>query len=200
MKRTKMMRLGLATLAILILSCRAQADSVGVSLTLTSQTAAPGSMITFDATITNLSSTDTIYLNGDSSVTSSALLTVDDTPFLTNFPFWLDPAEASGPFALLNVLIDPSTPEGTYDLNSFSILGGLDGDTWDILSTTNFSVTVANVTPTPEINTLYLFLIGIFVAFGFNLLKNRQRWRIVLERTLRHASNQTVALTKTLST
>lgn len=161
MKRTKIMRLGLATLAALVLACGVRADSVDVSLTQTSQTAAPGSTITFDATITNLSSTDTVYLNGDSSVTSSTLLTVDDTPFLTNFPFWLDPSEASGPFALFNVFIDPSTPDGTYDFNSFSILGGLDGNTFDTVGTADFSVTVASPVPTPEPGTLVLLLSGL---------------------------------------
>lgn len=165
MKRTKIMQLGLATLAALVLACGARADSVDVSLTQTSQTATPGSTITFDATITNLSSTDTVYLNGDSSVTSSTLLTIDDTPFLFNFPLSLDPSEASGPFGLFNVFIDPSTPDGTYDFNSFSILGGLDGNTFDSIGTADFSVTVGSPVATSEPGTLVLLLAGL-LAIG----------------------------------
>lgn len=173
MKRTKIMQLGLATVAALVLAWGTSADSVGVSLTQTSQTAAPGSTIAFDATITNQSSTDTVYLNGDSSVTSSTLLTVDDTPFLTNFPFWIDPSEASGPFALFNVFIDPSTPYGTYDFNSFSILGGLDGSAFDTLNTAEFSVIVASPVSTPEPKTFVLLLIGLVGAVGIRVLEHK---------------------------
>lgn len=159
------MQVALATIAALVLVCGARADSVSVSLTQTSQTVTPGSTITFDATITNLSSTDAVYLNGDSSVTSSTLLTVDDTPFLFNFPLSLGPSEASGPFSLFSVFIDPSTPIGTYDFDSFSILGGLDSSSFDTLGTAEFSITVANSTVTPEPGTFYLFLFG-FLTLG----------------------------------
>lgn len=172
MKRTKIMRVGLATIAALLLACGVWADSVDVSLSETSQTAAPGSTITFDATITNLSSTDTVYLNGDSSVTSSMLLTVDDIPFLTNFPLSLSPSAATGPFGLFNVSIDPSTPIGTYDFDSFSILGGLDGSSFDMLGTAEFSITVANPTVTSEPGTFYLFLLGLLALGGTCLAKS----------------------------
>lgn len=173
MKRTRIMQMGLVALAALVLACGARADSVDVSLTQTSQTATPGSTITFDATITNLSSTDTVYLNGDSSVTSSTLLTIDDTPFLFNFPLSLDPSEASGPFALFNLFIDPSTPDGTYDFNSFSILGGLDSSSFDTLGAAEFSVTVANPTVTPEPEPLCLLLLG-FLAIGALVWRKRE--------------------------
>lgn len=173
MKRTKIMLLGLATAAALVFACGSRADSVDVSLTQTSQKAAPGSTVTFAAAITNLSSTDTIYLNGDSSTTSSLLLTADDTPFLTNFPLSLDPGQVSGPFALFNVFIDPGTPDGTYDLNSFSILGGLNGSAFDTLGAVAFSVSVASVVSTTEPGTLGLLLTGL-VALGF--LDRRRSW------------------------
>jgi len=166
MKRRKIMHLGMAALAVLALAWGARADSVGVSLTQTIQTAAPGSTITFDATITNLSSTAPVYLNGDSRVTSSTDLTIDDTPFLFNFPLSLDPSEASGPFALFNVFVDPITPDGTYDFNSFSILGGLDGSTFDTIGIANFSITVGSPVATPEPRTFLLLLLGLLALMG----------------------------------
>lgn len=156
-----MMQLGIPMLAVIVLTCGVRADSVDINLTQTTQIAAPGSTITFDATITNQSSTDTVYLNGDSSVTSSTLLSIDDTPFLTNFPLWLDPSESSGPFALFNVLIDPSTPAGIYDLNSFSILGGLDGSTFDVTGTATFAVDVTKMATTAEPPMWLLMLISL---------------------------------------
>ena len=166
------MLLGTAVLAVLAFTWGARADSVDIGLTQTSQTAAPGSIITFDATVTNPSPTNTIYLNGDSSVTSSTLLTVDDTPFLTNFPLSLDPSQASGPLALFNVFIDPNTPDGTYDLNSFSVLGGLDGSAFETLGTTDFSVIVASpVLTAPEPATLSLLLLGLFSLVSIGVLK-----------------------------
>jgi hypothetical protein len=170
MNRTRIVHVALTVVIVLFLASAARADSVDVALTKTSQTAAAGSTITFDATITNLSSTDTIFLNGDSSTTSSLLLTVDDTPFLTNFPLSLAPSEISGPFPLFNVIIDSSAPPGTYQLNSFSILGGLDGSTFDTVGSADFSVRVGSLTPTPEPGSLVLMFsgllaIGVFTRF-----------------------------------
>jgi len=165
MKRAKIVHLVVAAIVVLFLASAARADSVEVTLTQTSQTAAAGSTVTFDATIANLSSTDTIYLNGDSWVTSSLLLTVDDSPYLTNFPLSLAPDQVSGPFALFNVLIDPTTPDDIYDFNSFSILGGSDGDTYDTIGTADFSVTVGSVTAAPEPGALALLLSGL-LAIG----------------------------------
>jgi len=161
---TRTIYLAMAALVVLCLASAARADLVDVTLTQTSQTAAAGSTIEFDATITNLSSTDTVFLNGDSSVTSSLLLTVDDTPFLVNFPLSLGPDESSGPFALFDVTIDPSTPPGTYDLNAFSILGGLDDSASDIIGTADFSVMVEGASVTPEPGTLALLLLGFLVT------------------------------------
>jgi hypothetical protein len=151
----------MAALTILILASGARGDSVGITPTQVSQTATAGSTVTFDATLTNLSSTDTIFLNGDSSTTSSLFLSVNDTPFLTNFPLLLNPSGSSGPFALFKVLIDPTALPGTYDFNSFSILGGLDSSASNTLGTAQFSVTVMRPTTVPEPSALVLLFSGL---------------------------------------
>jgi hypothetical protein len=163
MKWQMIFHFAMAALVVLLLPSAAHADSVEITLTQTSQTATAGSTITFDATIASLSSTDPVFLNGDSSATSSLLLTVDDTPFLANFPLSLNPGVVSGPFALFEVIIDPSAPAGAYNLNSFTILGGLDGNASDTIGTADFSVTVTNAIATPEPKTLVLLLSGLLV-------------------------------------
>ena len=180
MKYVRTFRFAIAALVLFLFVTAAHGDSVGLTLVQTSQTATAGSTLTFDATITNLSTTDTIFLNGDGSTTSSPLLTVDDTPFLTNFPLSLAPSEVSGPFALFNITIDPTTSIGTYDFNSFSILGGLDDSSSDTIGTVDFSVVIGDVTVTPELGTLTLLLPGLvmttFVAISRQFKKESRQW------------------------
>jgi hypothetical protein len=176
MKQHRIVHFAIAALAVFVFASVAHADSISIALTQDSQTATAGSAITFNATLTNLSSTDTVYLNADSSTTSSLLLSVDDTPFLTNAPLSLDPGMVSGPFALFNVIIDPSTPSGIYDFNSFAILGGLDANASDTLGTANFSVTVGSTSPVPEPTSGTLGLIGFLAIFATLYLKKIQRF------------------------
>ncbi len=124
--------------------------------------------VAFDATILNPSATDTIYLNGDASSTSSPLLTVDDSPFFLDAPLSLAPGESSGPLELFDVTLSSAAPVGTYSLNAFSIIGGADGGTFadfsDIADAT-FSVTVKpRVISVPEPDALLLTLGGLIAA------------------------------------
>jgi hypothetical protein len=173
MKKRKAFLFMMAVLMIMLLASAAHADSIDVSLVQTSQTAAPGSTVEFGATVTNLSTSDTVYLNGDGSVTTSPFLTVDDSPYLNNFPLFLDPSEVSGPFALFDVIIDPSAAPGTYDFNSFTITGGLNSSASDTLGAATFSVTVSSRSSVPEPSSLILIAstliiaLIIFVAIAF---------------------------------
>lgn len=148
----------------LILCSSAHADTIQINLTQSKVSAAPGSVVTFDASLTNLSSTDTMFLNADSWSTTSPFLSVDDTPFFANAPLTLGPNASTGTFALFSVLIDPNTPLGTYDFNSFSILGGIDGSASDVLGSATFSVAVTSA-HVPEPGALLLLLCsGVLVA------------------------------------
>jgi hypothetical protein len=131
-----------------------------------SQTVVQGTTtIAFGATVLNPSTTDTIYLNGDTSTTSSTFLTVDDSPFFANAPLSLAPGQSSGPFELFELDLAADTPVGTYTPNTFSILGGADGGTFSDfadMADAQFSVTVDPATAAvPEPGTIALLGIGL---------------------------------------
>lgn len=155
----------LAVSMVIWLAPASRADSLNVTLTQANQTVVLGTTtVAFDATISNPSSTDTIYLNGDSWTTSNLFLTVDDAPFFNNAPLFLDPGASSGPFELFDVLLDPNTTAGDYSLNFFSIFGGADGGAgtaFDDLVDANFSVDVTSPVVTPEPGTLLLLASGL---------------------------------------
>ena len=152
-----------------------RADPLNVAVTQSSQTVTQGTLVvTFDATITNPSPTDTIWLNSDDSTRLSLLTSVDDSPFNMNAPLFLDPAGSSGLIALFNVDLAPGLAPGTYT-GVFSILGGADGGTdtaFADLADVNFTVIVTGPTVTPEPGTILLLATGLVVPLT---LKKRMR-------------------------
>ena len=110
-------------LATGLLCSAAHADSVGITLTQSTLTGYAGGILTFYATLTNVSS-GTVYLNGDSFTTSSLFLTLKDDPFLTNAPLSLAVGQSSGPFAIFQIFIAPGATSATYAFNTFTILVG----------------------------------------------------------------------------
>lgn len=152
-----------------------RADPLNVAVTQPSQTVTQGMLVvTFDATITNPSPTDTIWLNSDDSTTLSLLTSVEDSPFNMNAPLFLDPAGSSGLIALFNVDLAPGLAPGTYT-GVFSILGGADGGTdtaFADLADVNFTVNVTGPTVTPEPGTILLLATGLVVPLT---LKKRMR-------------------------
>ena len=104
----------------------------------------PGSTLQYAGTLSNTSTTDTVFLNGDSPTLNAPGLTLDAGPFEGNAPLSLGPVGSgsdiySGGF--FDISIDPAAQPGTY-VGTFAIQGGADGDAQDTVATHDFSVTV----------------------------------------------------------
>ncbi len=139
----------------------ATAQDIGIVLSQSTLTGAAGTTLTFDATLTNLSSS-TIFLNGDSYTTVSPSLTVSVNPFLSNTPLSLAAGASGGAFAIFTVTIAPSLAPGVYSLNDFTIIGGLSGTDFNVLGSTNFTVDVVSATSVvPEPASLVLVGTGL---------------------------------------
>ncbi len=152
----------LSLIATIFLSAAAHADAIDITLTPVSQSGMAGTTITFEATLTNLAGS-TIFLNGDSVTTSSSFLVLDDNPFLTHAPLSLAPGAVSGPFALFSVFITPGTPNGVYNSNTFTILGGTSSGDFNNVGSAQFDVAVA-----PEPGTIVLLTSGL-LGLGIKL-------------------------------
>jgi hypothetical protein len=151
-----------------------RADSLDITLTQASQTVVQGTtVVSFDATVFNpSSSSETLYLNGDSWTTNSPLVIVDDSPFNANAPIDLAPGDSSGQFQIFNVDLSPSAAPDLYT-GVFSILGGADGGAgtaFDDLADASFSLQVTNPVAAPEPG--ILLLLGSGLA-GLALLRRR---------------------------
>jgi hypothetical protein len=152
---------------------RLQAASLLVVLSSPSQTGAPGDVLPFFGTMTNVSPTDTIFLNSITATSGSGNLSFDVGPFFLNAPLFLGPGDVSGLFEIFDVAIDPAAPNGLYSGSTVSIQGGADGATFDDLADVNADVQVgAASTTAPEPGTGWLLLTGLAAAFAI-LTRNR---------------------------
>lgn len=130
---------------LLLVSSRAFADTITLTLSDPTLSGVPGSTLDFTATISAPSTnTGTIYLNGDSFNLNSPL-TLDDYGFYFIFPASFDPG-TSDTDVLFSINI-PADAAITSYIGSFTILGGSDGGASDVLATANFQV---NAVPEPS--------------------------------------------------
>ena len=107
----------------------------------------PGSAVAVTGTILNTSGVE-VFLNGAGGDLSSTELTLDLTNFFTFVPFsLLDGQSYTGD--IFSVAISNVALSGDY-LGSFSIQGGADAFTYDIVSSQSFHVGVADATTVPE--------------------------------------------------
>ena len=145
------------TMAGLLLSVTAaKADPLSLTFASQYQSAEPGQTVAFDATVTNVGLSQ-VFLNADSTSLLSPL-TLDDTPFLFNFPLSMNPGD-SYTGELFTVTVPPGVLTGLYP-GSFEILGGSDPNALDEVASADFGV---QVTPAqaPEPSSLVLVVSGL---------------------------------------
>ena len=162
------LRRTILTLAVaaFALALPAAADTLNFTLTSPVASAAPSGTVSFDATISApLTNTGTLFLIGDSTTLSIPGATLDDSPFLLNFPLSFNPGDTfTG--ELFTLTLPASIAQGVYT-GFFEIQGGSDPSSQDILGTVSYSVVV-----TPEPSTWLLLSTG--VALGIITLTRRR--------------------------
>ena len=167
MKKTAL-SISMFVLAALVLVPLASADTISLTLTNPVQTASPGSTVSFDATVTAIyDKLGPAFLNGDNfGVTGS--LTIDDTPFLLNFPLMMSAGD-SVTGLLFTVSLPANLAPGPYT-GFFSILGGLNANALGTLDTADFTI---NASPVPEPATWALIGTGMTVLLFAGFTRRR---------------------------
>jgi len=129
----------------------------------------PGSSVNFTATVTAPNTNaGAIFLNSDS-FTIDSPLTVNDNPFLLNFPLSLNPGDAFTGI-LFTVNIPVSAPVKLYH-GAFALLGGSDASALSNISgNVSFDVTAA-----PEPTTWLLVGCSILCLAAFRRKLSEQR-------------------------
>jgi hypothetical protein len=164
MIKKTVLSLSLFLLAMFLSAAPAWADSIGLILSQPVQAGAPGSTLTFDATVSApLANSATVFLNFDNfGDTIPGANTIDDSGFFLEFPLSLDPGDTfTG--TLFSVALPPGVAPGSYT-GFFEIFGGSNADAGNPLATVNFQI---NATPEPGSWVLLATGIGILAMGNF---------------------------------
>jgi hypothetical protein len=146
MIKKTVLSLSIFLLAMFLPAAPASADSISLILSHPVQTGAPGSTLTFDATVSApLVNGAMVFLNFDNfGDTIPGANTIDDSGFFLDFPLSLDPGD-NFTGTLFSVALPPGVAAGSYT-GFFEIFGGSSADAMNPLATVNFQI---NATPEP---------------------------------------------------
>ena len=162
-----------AAALLLLAPFGAHADNLSLVFTPSTQTVAPGGMVTFSGTITNTSNA-AVFINNDGFSELDPLLSFDDTAFVNVTPFSLAAGAkypVSGSANLFDITLDSTATLGSSYSGVFNILGGADAAAQDLQGLAKFTVTAAAVPETSTTLSLGLLL----TAGGLLAVKMRKR-------------------------
>ncbi len=161
----------------------AQAQVV-ITLTPSFASGAPGSTVTYQATIQNQSTTQSVYFNNFVGTFNSVngdpndvIDSVDDFSFLGYFQAqYADrrlPANTTYSGNLVDVLIRANAPQGAMDAGTFTISGGATDTEVNALTQLGFTITSAAVIP--EMPSSGLLGYGAVALVGIVVARRRNR-------------------------
>ena len=148
--------LGLALMA----SVPASADVVNFLLVNPPQLAAPGTDLSFMATVSApLTNSAPVFLTADSASVDGPL-TLDDSGYFDSFPESLNPGTS-----FTGVLFTVDVPTSVTLLNSyagyFEVDGGVSSSAADFLASVSFRIEAVPASAVPEPRSLVLLLVGL---------------------------------------
>ena len=157
MKLRKLLVVAGALLALVMMPTTSQALTFSLD---NFQFVAVGGSVDFMGTVTWVPGApdfdpNPLYLNGVSVSVGGGLM-IDDSPFYTNWPFFLDAGTPSYTGVLFTVTAPPGTPFGATYTGSATLLGGATAGSLGAIGTQDFSVTTV-----PEPGTLALLGLGL---------------------------------------
>jgi len=147
--------------------------SISVTLDQPNQTGSSGDTLMFFGVIDNTGA-DTEYLNSDSLNLSapSGDFTTDDGPFFANAPLSLASSASTADIELFDVsIVNPFPDAFTSYSGLFTILGGADGGSSDILTDPAVAFSVSVESGAPEPSTSLLILAGLIACAFVRRLK-----------------------------
>jgi len=166
MKKT-VLSLSISLLAIFLLAVPASADTIALVLSNPAQTGAPGSTLTFAATVSApLTNGATVFLNADNfDINIPGPSTIDDSGFLLNFPLSLNPGD-NFTGTLFSVALPSALAPGIYK-GFFKIAGGAGPDSQNPLAIVDFQINAASPVPEPNSGVLLVTGLGILATWIF---------------------------------
>jgi PEP-CTERM motif len=158
MKKTALSLFSVLLAAVFMLPSAAHADTINFVLNNPTQSGAPGSTLTYSATVTAPGTNGgAVSLDADN-FTGSGPFVIDDSSFFNNFPLSLDPSQ-SYTGTLFTLFIPNGTPAGLYTGGSvqifFSDVTGLQS-----YVSQDFVVDIPGSSPVPEPGTWVLLVTG----------------------------------------